>query len=266
MVTIYCKEIETRTGASERCQDLKNTFLQQECDLAKSIIERNFSNYSAWHYRGKLMPLITQAESCVYALPLSVIEADLKQLKHAYFTDPKDQGPWNYHAWLMSLLSPIQVVAVRYLSESGGRVGFAIGLSHQVKRFESLEISLVNGQGNPVAYEVASAVAQRSSLSNTWSISFDASEVGQDRNQFTLSLAQAREHSAETAEGHSLFRKCLLHLDVNRNAETDQLHATFEHLERQLYVQANPLLTTLNTVLAAELENIRELTGFEEGL
>ena len=69
----YCKEIETRAG--EKAQVLKDKFLQKECDMAKEIIQANFSNYSAWHYRGKLMPLITVKDS-PYALPLSVIEED----------------------------------------------------------------------------------------------------------------------------------------------------------------------------------------------
>lgn len=86
------------------------------------------------------MPFIKQEASSVYALPLNVIQEDFKILKHAYFTDPKDQGPWNYHAWLMSLLCPIQVVAIRYLAEADGKVGFALGLSHQVKNFDHLDI------------------------------------------------------------------------------------------------------------------------------
>ena len=86
--------------------------------MAKVIISKNFSNYSAWHYRGKLMPIIKSDSDNPYALPLSVIQEDFSSLKHAYFTDPKDQSPWNYHAWLMSLISPIQVVAIRYIPES----------------------------------------------------------------------------------------------------------------------------------------------------
>ena len=43
-------------------------------------------------------------------------------------------------------------------------------------------------------------------------------------------------------------------------------HPAFELAERAVYPQANPLLTTLNTILDSELVNIRELTAFEEGL
>ena len=37
-------------------------------------------------------------------------------------------------------MSPIQVVAIRFLNEANGKVGIAIGLSHQVKHFEKLDI------------------------------------------------------------------------------------------------------------------------------
>ena len=51
-----------------------------------------------------------------------------------------------------------------------------------------------------------------------------------------------------------------MHLVVNRNLETDMLHPTYELAERQVYPQANELLTTLNSILDGELVNIRELT------
>ena len=72
--------------------------------------------------------------------------------------------------------------------------------------------------------------------------------------------------SAETSDGHRLFRRFLIHMDVHRNLETDMLHATYELAERQIYPQSNPLLTTLNGFLATELTNLRELTSFESGL
>ena len=124
--------------------------------MASQIIKRNFSNYSAWHYRGKLLPLIHQDEpDGLYALPLSLVKEDLATLKHAFFTDPKDQSPWNYHEWLISLISPIQVVAMRLLNSvdsDDAKSAIVVGLSHKVKNFSALEIDLVDGQGNPIAF------------------------------------------------------------------------------------------------------------------
>lgn len=74
-------------------------------------------------------------------------------LKHAFFTDPKDQSPWNYHEWLISLLSPIQVVAVS-LEIIEDRTRVIIGLSHKVKNMDKLDVALLDMEGSPVAIEV----------------------------------------------------------------------------------------------------------------
>ena len=80
------------------------------------------------------MPLIyADQDGGVYSLPLDRIKEDLQRLKHAFFTDPKDQSPWNYHEWLISLISPIQVVALRYLHTSESdkdSAAIVVGLSH----------------------------------------------------------------------------------------------------------------------------------------
>ena len=83
----------------------------------------------------------------MYAIPLEQIKEDLVKLKHGYFTDPKDQSPWNYHDWLISLVSPIQVVAMRYIDEVPDRpdkVALTIGLSHKVRNFADLDILIVD--------------------------------------------------------------------------------------------------------------------------
>jgi geranylgeranyl transferase type-2 subunit alpha len=71
-------------------REVLDTFLQKECDMAEKIIQKNFSNYSAWHYRGKLMPRLYERTKSRYVLPIERIKEDLELLKHAFFTEPKD--------------------------------------------------------------------------------------------------------------------------------------------------------------------------------
>jgi geranylgeranyl transferase type-2 subunit alpha len=54
VVGVYLQKIQEMC---ERTQEY-TTFVQNECDMAEKMIKKNFSNYSAWHYRSKLMPKI----------------------------------------------------------------------------------------------------------------------------------------------------------------------------------------------------------------
>lgn len=60
--------------------------------MAEGLIKKNFSNFSAWHYRSKLMPILygTERSKENYLIPFDKIKEDLALLKHAFFTDPKD--------------------------------------------------------------------------------------------------------------------------------------------------------------------------------
>ena len=68
--------------------------IEQECQMALNLIQKNFSNFSAWHYRGKLMPKLLDKNGLIfnpsYIIPLETINSDFAMLKHAFFTDPKD--------------------------------------------------------------------------------------------------------------------------------------------------------------------------------
>ncbi|KAH3767512.1 protein geranylgeranyltransferase type II [Pelomyxa schiedti] len=68
-------------------------------DLAFTLtkINDNFSNYSAWHQRSFLLPL-------VYTDPATLILAMLKELdlvRSALYTEPSDQSGWIYLRWLV---------------------------------------------------------------------------------------------------------------------------------------------------------------------
>ena len=86
---LYLKEIEHRVSGDP--WDTKVGFIKKECEMAEGLIKRNFSNFSAWHYRSKLMPILYERDlDKKYLLPFDKIQEDLALLKHAFFTDPKD--------------------------------------------------------------------------------------------------------------------------------------------------------------------------------
>jgi geranylgeranyl transferase type-2 subunit alpha len=123
VVGVYLAKIEQMSEGREEY----TAFLKNECDMAEKMIKKNFSNFSAWHYRSKLMPKIYERqEGLAYILPVERITQDMEMLKHAFFTDPNDQSPWNYHEWLISLVTPIQIVALNVLPEQNS---IQVGLS-----------------------------------------------------------------------------------------------------------------------------------------
>jgi len=68
---------------------------RDEVDFTTEKINANFSNYSAWHFRSKLLR----------ELPEGSIEKELSSelefVRQAFFTEPNDQSGWFYHRWLL---------------------------------------------------------------------------------------------------------------------------------------------------------------------
>eukprot|EP00746_Dinoflagellata_sp_MGD_P077796 gnl/MRDRNA2_/MRDRNA2_31172_c0_seq1.p1 gnl/MRDRNA2_/MRDRNA2_31172_c0~~gnl/MRDRNA2_/MRDRNA2_31172_c0_seq1.p1 ORF type:complete len:719 (-),score=148.94 gnl/MRDRNA2_/MRDRNA2_31172_c0_seq1:99-2255(-) len=59
--------------------------------LSEDLINRNFSNYSAWHLRALQPPGKID------------LETELEWLKQGIYTEPNDQSVWQYHHWLTAL-------------------------------------------------------------------------------------------------------------------------------------------------------------------
>ena len=66
-----------------------NKLFDSELEMTTKLISKNFSNYSAWHYRSQLPNLI-------------INENELDMTKSAIWTDPRDQSAYFYYRWLIN--------------------------------------------------------------------------------------------------------------------------------------------------------------------
>ena len=92
----------------------QNTFQKLVEDELKFTIEKitmNFSNFSAWLYRSKLIPIYFLQHNIKWNTKdaLDFFKDDLDLIKKAIYTDPKDQSPWNYLSWIITNFSPMYI-------------------------------------------------------------------------------------------------------------------------------------------------------------
>ncbi|KAI0361949.1 rab-protein geranylgeranyltransferase [Trametes cingulata] len=69
-----------------------------ELAYTKRKIEANFSNFSAWHQRSKVLASLWAAGKLDRKKSL---EEEFDLVKNAMYTEPNDQSVWIYHRWLI---------------------------------------------------------------------------------------------------------------------------------------------------------------------
>ena len=119
------EELHSRTA---KTSNTSSTILQQEWDFTTQKIYENFSNFSAFHYRSKLLPLMIQIrrgnsdDTVIRTVPFNPIEGDAHDdhgnnvvfqmihdefdlITNAIFTEPDDQTAWWYQVFLFHYLT-----------------------------------------------------------------------------------------------------------------------------------------------------------------
>ncbi len=95
---------------------------ENELKFTKEKLKHNFTNFSALHFREKSLviryqQIFSEAKDSTlahqiarFSVPLTVIQEELEFIKTGIFMQSDEQGIWQYHKWLLSLILPFQVI------------------------------------------------------------------------------------------------------------------------------------------------------------
>jgi hypothetical protein len=175
-----------------------NSFLEKELEMTINLIKKNFSNFSSWHYRSKLIPIYFERIKKIdwnSEEAMDYFKSDIEHITNAIFTDPKDQSPWNYHLWLINNLTPIYVDNIAIISREEKIYGFKLSEILKIKEYLHVE----NDNSIPIETD--------NEYSNTFSVKIPTNK----ENTFVISEKKngVFEPTTNMTELESQFQKSL---------------------------------------------------------
>ncbi|XP_036373461.1 geranylgeranyl transferase type-2 subunit alpha [Megalops cyprinoides] len=234
--------------------------VEQELQFTDRLIGSNFSNYSSWHYRSTLLPLLhphspeppsplRNARSSSPSSPQMhshrVCEEQLLKeyelVQNAFFTDPNDQSAWFYYRWLLGRAEREEMISCVYVSREGERV--IVAFSRPVNAQAVGLLLVVDGQPLQVDWR---SVHPRFRHCPVWICELPPGTISDTSNEHNLTVHWTERHT---------HRDCALYTGRSeswcRDSATDQ-----ELFRSELSVEKS-------SVLQSELQSCTQLLELE---
>jgi len=209
---------------------------------------QNFSNYSAFHLRSKLLPIVYPPSD--QAAFQKSLEQEFELVKNAVFTEPADQSPWLYHRWLLGKSQHNLFLLGAYKLHLGDVPSLIVVFSEPVKFKENgLEI-LYQGQKQSGRWVAAHHIENH--YSHVWIFNFN-------------SPVSAETHQGQGEQGFILQGQAadLVSRFLGSYMKTD-LRVFFEDIKPQEVTGVvNPITPYNEEILKKELKSINELLEIE---
>ena len=184
-------------------------FLTEELLFTLKMIKKSFSNFSAWHYRSKLitLDLLKRKLSWSNESILDYFKEDLHYLKNAIFTDPRDQSPWNYQNWILGNIIPII-------------------LKHS--KFDGFTFNLNFNQKIPFDELVSTSIKKCEDADNNLWVDFDYLSEQNNSSEFDLISFISKESKTENLSLSKFFNDNftfdLTNLNLNLNLSDSKIY------------------------------------------
>ncbi|XP_053218777.1 geranylgeranyl transferase type-2 subunit alpha isoform X2 [Podarcis raffonei] len=216
---------------------------QDELAFSDSLITRNFSNYSSWHYRSHLLPQLYPDAQQQGRITEEILLKELELVQNAFFTDPNDQSAWFYHRWLLGRADPEPTIRCVYVSRED--TSLAVAFSHPVAVAPASHDLIVFGDESPLVVRWRTP-DRRNRPGFMWLCDLPASALNDHWPQHTFRVLWAEGQSQKECVLFKGHRDCW-----------SQDSVTEEQVFRcELSIEKS-------TVLQSELESCKELQALE---